>query len=83
MDGGLTYDKVERHILDANYFFFGNSYIHHDRTVFTILNILSDFGGISKSVFGIIGFLCSKITYNFIVAKFIKRIYKTDKRKST
>ena len=44
--------------------------------MYTISNILAEFGGFSKTIFGAVGFLSSTITYNFVVAKFIKRLYK-------
>jgi len=52
--------------------------IVHSRRVYTILDFLSEFGGFSKSILGIIGFMSSAITYNIVVAKFIKRLYKNN-----
>ena len=52
--------------------------ITHNRRVYTILNFLSEFGGFSKSILGVIVFMSSAITYNIVVAKFIKRLYKNN-----
>jgi len=72
---GQNYDVINRKMLYATYYFLENERIEHRRLAYTILNALSEIGGLSVAILGALGSFCAPITYNVVASRFIKALY--------
>ena len=62
-------------MLYGTYYFLENERIEHRRIAYSILNALSEIGGLSVALLGVLGTFCSPITYNIVASRFIKALY--------
>ena len=54
-DGGLTFNQIADEVIFGTYFFLDDVKIVHEMNRYTIIDLLSDFGGLLSSAIGIIG----------------------------
>jgi len=62
-------------IIYTSKFFLSGQTLIHQRIVYTVWNLLSDFGGITGIIIPVIIFLNSPLSYVCIMAKLIGKIY--------
>ena len=67
--------KVEKHLLFGSFYFLSNDRILHQRSVYTILNLLGDFGGLQGIVFSIIFAFCYSMNRSFVMGTFLNKVY--------
>jgi hypothetical protein len=64
--------RVEKHLLLGTFYFLSNDRILHQRQVYTILNMLGDFGGLEGLVIGLVVGLCYTMNRSFVLGSFLK-----------
>jgi hypothetical protein len=63
---------IEKHILFGSFYFLSNDRILHQRQVYTILNMLGDFGGLEGIVLSMVFAFCYSMNRSFVMGNFLK-----------
>ena len=75
IDGGRTFIDTEDHLLFGYYFFAYENRNVYTREVYTIIDILSEIGGLSTSVIAGIGLIGNLINTNYFQMHFVDLLY--------
>ena len=75
INGGLTEIETEDNIIMGIYFFNDDYRVEHSRQVYTLVNILTEAGGIATSLIAAIGLVASIYNYYVYVMHFIHLLY--------
>jgi hypothetical protein len=74
-DSGLTWQVEENELYFRTHFYLSPSIMVHTRNCYNIIDLLSDFGGMSPIILFVFQFLATAINQRLIIAKFIRSIY--------
>ena len=83
INGGLTEIETEDNIIMGIYFFNDDYRVEHSRQVYTLVNILTEAGGIATSLIAAIGLFASIYNYYVYVMHFIHLLYFVRDEKET
>ena len=76
----MTYDLKNyevnfRSVIFGSYFFLSDDRIEHQRTVFTMQDVMAKFGGMCRLVFAFFGFIGLQLNQKMLFAKYIRNMY--------
>ena len=80
-DSGKTWKDEQVYQLFGCFFFLSEDQIIHNKNMYTIVDLLSDFGGLySTFVLTVFYFIGSQVNQHYIMGKFIRSLYYTPKQ---
>ena len=74
-DGKIEEETEKNTYLLGMYFFYGDIYIEHSKTLFSILDLLSKFGGLYGSIFQFLGLLGGFYNSRMFIGELVSRMY--------
>ena len=63
---------VQRHLLQASFYFISNERVDHERSLYTIQNMIGDLGGISAMLYNVSGLCAYYVSLQFVWGSLIQ-----------